>query len=311
MAQRVNSCGSFEDTKACAENPQLSALKCWDLVSADENVEVVIASDNFLADKKNPDGITVQALGSQMALRGAAKEINAEFNRGDNSISQTFVPNTDSIRLALRLFTWEHRGDDSLIIDVRYGETHYPIKFQGGVPYPLTCAQGGDYSLSCIVSVAKRGELGDTAKDSPDNDKWNWLDVDLREVPSGEEVTITYTVVGGENESHTTWAYFDADSPTIANADTNWAQEGSDEYPRIDAEGNVRLGATHTAAPDGDSTFADVADSDPDGDLTVTKIGASEVGESGTSVIDYVVRHYVLVVFVIHTTSPHLRVQAF
>ncbi|WP_455220484.1 C25 family cysteine peptidase [Kaarinaea lacus] len=168
-------------------------------------------------------GITVNPKIEDYMLRlGSPKQISEKQLRGDNIVFQTFSSTEDKLTFAARIFSWEHRGDDSVRISLKdsngndipgitvTGENGSAIALDLGPGQPASCD-----TLPCefFLDAGKSGDFIDT----------NWVVFELSGLPTdGSDVTLEYTLVGGQNEAHATWVYFDnANTPPIAKFSVN------------------------------------------------------------------------------------------
>ena len=163
-------------------------------------------------------GITVTPKVGQYMLRlGSPKQIAEKQNRGDNIVFQTFPSTEGKITFAARIFSWEHRGDDHVRISLKdstgnnipgitvTGEQGGALALDLGPGKPQTCS-----TLPCdfVIDAGKSGDFINTG----------WVVFELTGLPTdSSNVTLEYTLVGGQNEAHATWVYFDnANSPPFA-----------------------------------------------------------------------------------------------
>ena len=155
--------------------------------------------------------------GLSMLRLGKPKTGSEKQQRGDNTVEQTFIPDSDSLIFFFRLFSWEHRGDDTLAFDLTDEDgisvgTIDPVVIQMG---------GGSQTIDTnhriiTVNAGGSGDWVDTG----------WVEVEITDIPLNEELTLSYSVTGGNNKSHATWAYFDSGNlPPVAQFDY------SPEYP--------------------------------------------------------------------------------
>jgi VCBS repeat-containing protein len=165
------------------------------------------------------------------------------------------------------LVTQAHPGDPSPTVD--FGDV------------ADTDADGDTLTVSAIAFGATTGTVGGAALAGTygelsiaSNGVYTYtLDNEneaVQGLDDGETLTevYTYTVSDGDatDTATLTITIFGSNDGPVAEADTNWAQEDGP-----DASGNVLQDLTHAGAPSG--TFADVADTDDDGDtLTVTAV---------------------------------------
>jgi PKD repeat protein len=166
-------------------------------------------------------GITVSPfLGDLMLRLGSPKRIAEKQEWGASAVFQTFTSDRDTLRFAFRLFSWEHRGDDVFRFELEdnvTGRTVFPVRDPddpaGG---PIKVTLGGSVLFSCsqtpcerAINVGKRGDFLDSG----------WVKVEIGDLPDnvGSSLTLTYSVIGGQNKAHATWAYFDnTNTPPVA-----------------------------------------------------------------------------------------------
>jgi hypothetical protein len=157
-----------------------------------------------------------------MLRLGSPKQISENQNRGDNIVFQTFSATEDKLSFAARIFSWEHRGDDSVRISLKdsngsdipgitvTGEQGSALSLDIGPGQAATCN-----TLPCefIIDAGRSGDFIDT----------DWVIFELSGLPTdGSNVTLEYTLVGGQNEAHATWIYFDnANNPPVAKFSIN------------------------------------------------------------------------------------------
>ena len=168
-------------------------------------------------------GITVTPkIGQYMLRLGSPKQISEKQNRGDNLVFQSFSSTEDKITFAARIFSWEHRGDDSVVISVKdsNGVDIPGITVTGDQGSILSLNIGPGKSQNCntlpcefVIDAGKSGDFVNTG----------WVVFELTGLPTdGSQITLEYALVGGQNEAHATWVYFDnANNPPIAKFSVN------------------------------------------------------------------------------------------
>jgi PKD repeat protein len=149
--------------------------------------------------------------GDLMLGLGVPRETSANQPRGSSSVSQEFASTTSSLSFALRVFSWEARGDDNLLLDVgdgahSVGTLATPLVLQGSAGDPVgTCS-----AMPCQINidVGSQGDFLDSG----------WQEIEVNGLPAdGRTLELTYSVTGRQNEAHPTWAYFDAvTTPPVA-----------------------------------------------------------------------------------------------
>ena len=156
-------------------------------------------------------GIVVNPyIGAQMLRLGSPKQVNESQNRGVSSVTQKFTSFQDNLVFSFRVFSWEHRGDDIFRFDIRDGNGNsFPLSTPVTITFPRgpaqTCAAT---PCELIIDVGKRGDFLDSG----------WTEVKVTDLPTdGSDLTVEYSIIGGQNEAHATWVYFDnANTPPVA-----------------------------------------------------------------------------------------------
>ncbi|MFC1897248.1 PKD domain-containing protein [Chloroflexota bacterium] len=153
--------------------------------------------------------------GDYMLRLGSPKSISEKQQKGMNTVSQTFTANTSSLRFAFRLFSWEHRGNDSFGFDLKSGEvsvgniTEFQINMPGG---ETTLVSPATPPCDFTIDVGDRKDFLDSG----------WVEVNITDIPTGTPLTLTYYTGGDANSAHATWAYFDnANTPPVAQFDVS------------------------------------------------------------------------------------------
>lgn len=173
------------------------------------DVAVVVSSEGPPAFSYYPE-IVNPYRGDLMLRIGTPKKTNEKQESGPTTVSQTFTPVSESLRLAFRLISWEHRGNDYLVIDLAddtgsVGELAAPVVIVMPDGTTMQCD-----ALPCEfvgVDVGDRKELLDSG----------WTEIEIVSIPSDNPVTLSYTVAGTDNSAHATWAYFDdVSQPPVA-----------------------------------------------------------------------------------------------
>ncbi|MBI4340271.1 MAG: hypothetical protein HY680_10040, partial [Chloroflexi bacterium] len=156
-------------------------------------------------------GVTVSPYKGVLMLRlGTPKRLAESQNRGDNTVSQSFVAQRDSLKFAFRLFSWEFRGYDLF----KFNLTRQDGSPAGTLSQPLEITMPDGAIVRCTalpcqlkVDVGKRGQYLAT----------QWTKVEVLGAPVGQLVTLSYTVSGVKDNAHATWAYIDnANTPPEA-----------------------------------------------------------------------------------------------
>jgi len=243
-------------TVAAAEDLQNAGFETGSLApwqaSSPADAALVVGTEGATFQTYANLGITVNPkIGNYMVRLGSPKQVAEKQPRGNNIVSQSFSSNHNKLSFAARLFSWEHRGDDMVSIRLmdKKGKDISGITVSGENGIPLTLSLGPGVTATCtalpcqfVMDAGKAGDFINTG----------WVIFELSGLPiDGSQVTLEYKVVGGQNESHATWAYFDnANTPPIARFSSN----------RINAiEGDGITLTNNSYDPDpGDSIIANV-----------------------------------------------------
>ena len=196
-----------------------------------DSISVITTIDEFTIDNKGTSVNVTPLLGKKMLRLGTPKNISEKQVSGGNTVRQTFSAEVNSITIAFRLFSWEFRGDDTFHIDIQDQDGLTDTGLD--VVLSETIA---DESLPIQVSLdgGKRGDLLDTG----------WVRAKINGLNPDSTYTLVYSVVGGENNAHATWAYFD---------DGNLPPDASfDYYPASPWEGDIIELVDTSTDPDGD-----------------------------------------------------------
>ena len=183
-----------------------SDLEGWNLIEPPADYIGVIAEpDTFQLRKKGALSISPYR-GDKMLRLGSPKTLNEKQQRGENTVWQPFVSNGDSIVLSFYLLSWEHRGNDKFIIDIKDNDGSVPgltIDFNKSLPG----VEDGSLPVEIYVDAGKRGEFLNTG----------WIEAEINGLIESTSYELVYSVVGGSNNAHATWAYFDnVNMPPIA-----------------------------------------------------------------------------------------------
>ncbi len=151
--------------------------------------------------------------GDYMLRLGTLKDINAKQNLGVNTVSQEFTTNHSTLRFAFRLFSWEHRGNDSFGFDLKSGEvsvgniTEFQINMPDG---ETTLVSPATPPCDFTIDIGGRKDFLDSG----------WIEVEITDIPIDTPLTLIYYTGGNANSAHATWAYFDnANIPPVAQFD--------------------------------------------------------------------------------------------
>ncbi len=220
----TTSVGAQTDSPSVAEDPcagdglrnagfEAGALDgdpaCWDVLARSDRVRVVGAEGPEDSPVYADAAIEVEPRGSAMLALGRPKRQAESQATTPDRVGQTFVATGPSVELRLRVFSWEHQGQDAVEVAVDGGASlalaleDVPRFTTGG------CAEG---ACSFEIDTGRR------------NDR-NLLDTGWRTATvSGLQPGSTYTLAVGigstENNSFATWGYVDdLNSPPVARYD--------------------------------------------------------------------------------------------
>jgi hypothetical protein len=186
-----------------------SAPAVWTVAAQTDRVRTV-GTEGAATHPVYAEGITVSPYrGTQMLALGTPKRLAESQARGTNAVIQTFHSNASDLVLSLRVFSFEHRGNDRVVVTLT-------DPTQEGVRFPVTdAATGGAFSLplpgtaaascsstpcSLTIRMGKRGPLLDSG----------WRQMRISGLPSdGRPLTVRYEITSSSNTSHATWGYFD------------------------------------------------------------------------------------------------------
>ena len=174
---------------------------------------------NMTADPQQPLVVTPYK-GDGAVRAGGCKKINESQDRGINRLSQTFTATDTILRFSFRLFSWEHRLYDQFSFDLKSGSNSVG-GLASAVSIPMAGVPGGAAICPvvrakptdplCLVNVdaGKRGQFVAT--------DWIPVAINIPQSLVGQTLTLSYTVVGGKDNAHATWAYFDnVNTPPVA-----------------------------------------------------------------------------------------------
>ena len=148
--------------------------------------------------------------GSSMLRLGTPRPKGSQ-PKGVTTVSQTFTPTSSTLRVAARVFSWEFRGEDKVVIDLvkangeRVGSVAQPVfvtMTDGSV------VKQGVAPLTISPTSVLKSALLDTG----------WLNVKITGIPMNVgQLTLRYSLQTPKDSSHPTWAYFDNvnEPPTI------------------------------------------------------------------------------------------------
>jgi PKD repeat protein len=144
---------------------------------------------------------SVEPYNGELMLRiGTPKTSNETQPRGVNAISQEFEATSNSISVALRLFSLDHRGDDILRITLTpadpdgapvVADTFYFFENKQGTNCKPSCAS--------VIDVGKRKDVIAT----------DWQLIGFSGLEVGNVYTLSIELEAGQNESLASWLYVD------------------------------------------------------------------------------------------------------
>jgi PKD repeat protein len=163
-------------------------------------------------------GVTVAPFKGTKSLRlGACRAINQSQPKGTNTASQTFTPVSSPLRVAFRLFSWEHRGSDQLLIELKKGNQAVGT-LQSPVSLPMGGVPGGQRTCSGALPCSFTIDTGNSGNFVATN--WTTMAIDVPQSAIGQSLTLSYSVIGGKDNGFPTWAYFDnVNTPPVARFD--------------------------------------------------------------------------------------------
>jgi hypothetical protein len=228
----------FEDGTTYWETSEADSVSVITATSA-TTTSSNTTTDTFSTDKNTSISVSPY-LGNAMLRLGSPKQISEKQLRGANKVTQTFDSNGDKILISFWLFSWEHRGDDTFRLDLRGTNGNgFPISgFNVAMPDGSTTSCSNT-PCDVTIDVGKRGEFLNTG--------WMVVEIDTSSVADGTELTLEYTLTGGNNEAHATWGYFDdVNTPPVAKFD--FTPKGDIEFPIY--EGDFVTFNDHSFDPD-------------------------------------------------------------
>lgn len=181
-------------------------LSEWSIDSKVDSVAVVPESTD--------EGILITPkTGGYMLRLGSPKKQNEKQEWGDNTVTQLFTPSGGKHTFAFRLFSWDHRQDDTLRFGIKSaGSGVFPISGADGTT-PLTISVGGKSSQECVPTLCEITVGGGKRQDFLDT---GWVQVSINNLPE-TPLTLEYTLAGGQNKAHASWVYIDnVNSPPVA-----------------------------------------------------------------------------------------------
>jgi len=182
----------------------------WTVTSAADAVKVVDSEGPSEFSTYADRGITVHPNdGARMLRLATPKKVSQSQPRGSNAVTQTFSSNSGTLSFAFRLFSWEHRGIDTLSFSITDPSAPGAFTVQDratGAALVLQMPDGSSRTCSQTpcrfsVDVGQNGSFLDTG----------WREVDISGLPAdGRNLVLSYSLTPASSESHSTWAYFDS-----------------------------------------------------------------------------------------------------
>ncbi|TMB98887.1 MAG: PKD domain-containing protein [Chloroflexi bacterium] len=217
----------------------------WVISAADVGLVTGTETSAQCATYADMGNLTVAPYKGSKDLRlGGCKRINENENRGLDKASQTFTVKDTTLTFAFRLFSWEHRGYDQFSFDLKSGNTSVG-SLSSTLTVPMAGLPGGVATCSGALPCTFNIDVGDRGNFVATN----WIPVTIN-IPAqymGQTLTLSYSVLGGKDNAHATWAYFDANTPPVARF----------SHDTIDVrEGDVVQFTDTSFDPDGDKIVA-------------------------------------------------------
>jgi hypothetical protein len=264
------------------QNPGFEqGLTSWTVAAADAAVVVGTETSAQCPTYPSMGGVTVQPNRGSKALRlgKCAAGGNSQQPKGTNRASQTFTASETQLKFALRLFSFEHRGYDQLLLELKKGNGDAV-----GSLAPLSIGTGAcSGALPCRINIdaGKSGQFVAT----------NWI-VAAVNIPSqnvGDMLTLSYSIVTNKDSGFPTWAYFDnVNTPPVARFGVinPECSNNTDD----DLDGRTNDGCPAVGAPELVNTqCADVNDNDGDGFINdgCSILGATAEGTLEGNVVEF------------------------
>jgi hypothetical protein len=130
----------------------------------------------------------------------------SQQTKGTNRAAQTFTAVESQLKFAFRLFSWEHRGNDQFLFELKRGNAAVGT-LATPVVVPMAGVSGGQATCSgalpCRINI-DAGKSGDFVAS-----QWIVATVNIPSSLIGQSLTLSYSVVTAKDTSFATWAYFD------------------------------------------------------------------------------------------------------
>jgi len=229
------------------QNPGFEqGLTSWTASAVDGAVVVGTDTSAQCATYTDMGGVTVAPFKGAKALRlGACRKVNQSQPKGTNKASQTFTAISSPLRVAFRLFSWEHRGNDQFLIELKKG-TQAVGTLQSPVSVRMAGVPGGQRTCSGALPCSFTIDAGNSGNFVATG--WITMAIDIPQSLMGQSLTLGYSVVGGKDNGFPTWAYFDnVNTPPVARF----------EHDTVDVREGDLVHFTDTSFdPDGDAIVA-------------------------------------------------------
>ena len=121
---------------------------------------------------------------------------------GKTVVSQTFVSSSSTMCVAMRVFTWDYDDEDRVDIELTNASGRHVGRLSPVCRIKMT--DGRFDSHDCMpFGIKHHSFLHNALLDT------GWVTLRISGVPTGESLTLTYSLESPRNSSHPTWAYFD------------------------------------------------------------------------------------------------------
>ena len=205
--------------------------------------------------------------GSKMLRLGVPTPFASSHKKGTDRVSQYFIPENGELRLAFRLFSWEFRGDDHLVIDLKYADQRAFGSASLGVlqtPLTVTLRDGKRVAFTKLPIKIDVTGINGTLLDT------GWMPFKVGNIPTGDNrvVELSYSLTA-DNGGHPTWAYFDeVNDPPVVVGDT---YDTNEDTPLLVEAPGVLEGATD---PEGSALSAQLVSGPAHGTLLLASNGS-------------------------------------
>ncbi len=198
------------------QNPGFEAgLSPWIVTAADAGL--VVGTESAVQCPTYADmGVAsvVPFKGARSLRLGTCRNINQSQPKGANKASQTFTAVDSRLRLAFRLYSWEHRGYDQFSFELKSGATSVGT-LADAVTVPMAGVPGGHQTCSGALPCKFNIDAGKSGQFVATD--WITVAIDIPQSLIGQTLTLSYSVAGGKDNGFATWAYFDnVNTPPVA-----------------------------------------------------------------------------------------------